>query len=128
MTRYLLDTSVLIDFSKGRQPAKSRVLEIIAGGDEVGLCPVNVAEFYTGISLGQEPNLDEFITALDCWEVTFEDGLTAGEYRWQFAKEGKALSTADVLIAAVARRQRAAVVTGNAKDYPMADIEILPLG
>ena len=128
MSRYLLDTTALIDFSKGREPARSRILEMIEVGDEVGLCAVNVAEFYTGVSFGQQPAWDEFLSALTSWEVDFEDGLKAGQYRWEFARQGRAISTADALIAAVAGPQRAIIVTGNVRDYPMPDIEILAIG
>jgi hypothetical protein len=128
VTRYLLDTTALIDFSKGREPAKTRILDMIDNGDELGLCAINVAEFYAGVRSGERPDLDRFIAALNCWDITFEDGLQAGVYRYRFAREGKATATADVLIAAVARRQGAAVVTANVKDYPMTDVEVLPLG
>lgn len=49
MARYLLDTSVLIDFSKGREPAQSRILQLIHGGDEIGVCSIIVAEFFSGV-------------------------------------------------------------------------------
>ena len=49
MTRCLLDTTALIDFSKGRQPASSRILRMFEAGDEVGVCAIVVAEFYAGL-------------------------------------------------------------------------------
>lgn len=49
MTRYLLDTTALIDFSKGREPARTRIPQMIAAGDELAVCAVNVAEFYAGV-------------------------------------------------------------------------------
>ena len=51
VSRSLLDTTALIDFSKGREPARTRILDLIAGGDELAICAVNLAEF-----LGRHPS------------------------------------------------------------------------
>ena len=73
MTRYLLDTTALIDFSKNREPARSRILHLIGTADELGVSPT------------------------------------------------------DSLIAAVAKEQQAVLITNNIKDYPMEEIDLLPL-
>ena len=56
MTRYLLDTDALISYSKGRQPAVSRITQLIDQGDELGVCAVNVAEFFAGLAPGPPAN------------------------------------------------------------------------
>lgn len=127
MTRYLLDTTALIDFSKGREPARSRLLAMIEAGDELGVCAINVAEFYTGIPSDQRAVWDEFIGALSYWDITHEAAARAGHDRYDFARKGQTLSVADALIAAVARHHGATLTTNNVKDYPMADITVLPL-
>ena len=50
MARYLLDTTVLIDFSKDAEPATSWVLAHVDAGDELGISPINVAEFFAGLN------------------------------------------------------------------------------
>ena len=40
MTRYLLDTDALIDFSKRREPASSRILSWVDEGETVGVCAI----------------------------------------------------------------------------------------
>jgi predicted nucleic acid-binding protein len=128
MTRYLLDTTALIDFSKDREPTRSRVLSMITAGDELGVCAINVAEFYTGVSPATErPALDQFIRSLAYWEITFGAAVRAGRYRHDFLRTGQTLSTTDVLVAAVARERHATLVTNNPKHYPMADITVLSL-
>ncbi|MBI3961776.1 MAG: type II toxin-antitoxin system VapC family toxin [Deinococcus sp.] len=127
MTRYLLDTTALIDFSKGREPARSRVMQMIEDGHELAVCAVNVAEFYAGLSPAQRPGWDEFVGALQYWEITWEAARQAGIYRHDFARKGVALSTADTLVAAVAEEQRAVIVTNNVKDYPIGGLRLLPL-
>ena len=127
MTRYLLDTSALIDFSKGREPACTRILEMIDTGDEVGVCAINVAEFYAGLPPDTHPIWDEFFAALTYWPISRQAAKKAGEYRYALARRGQVLATSDVLIAAVAEEHRAVVVTDNIKDYPMSDLQLLPL-
>ena len=46
MSRYLFDTSTLIDFSKGF----SRLLTLVANKETIGLAAISVAEFYAGIA------------------------------------------------------------------------------
>jgi predicted nucleic acid-binding protein len=125
MSRYLLDTTALIDFSKGREPARSRILGWIAGGDDVGVCAVNVAEFYSGLAPRDHAVWDAFFGALAYWDVTRTVSRQAGVWRYVFARQGTQLSTADTLVAAVAQEQAAIVVTNNVKDYPMAGVQVM---
>ena len=127
MTRYLLDTTALIDFSKGREPTCSRLLELIEAGDDLGVCAVNIAEFYSGIPVDKRTVWNEFISSLSYWNVTREAAAHAGRDRYDFARNGQTLSTTDAIIAAVARDHQATLMTNNVKDYPMADITVLPL-
>ena len=48
MTRYLLDTSVLVDYSRGLAPVTFQVQDWIRSGDEVGICAIQVAEYFAG--------------------------------------------------------------------------------
>ena len=127
MTRYLLDTTALIDFSKNREPARSRILQMIVAGDDLGVCAINTAEFYTGVPPAQRPLWDEFFAALRFWDIGRETARHAGVYRHDFARHGVILSTTDAVVAAVAQELGAILVTNNVKDYPMEDVELLPL-
>lgn len=127
MTRYLLDTTALIDFSKGREVALSRILEMTQGDDELGVCAINVAEFYAGVPPTKRPTWDEFFASLGYWEITVGEARQAGCFRHDFARQGKALSTIDALVAAVAQERQATIVTNNIRDYPMEGVHLLPL-
>jgi len=127
MTRYLLDTTALVDFSKDREPARSRILAMIDRDDEVGICPVNVAEFYAGLPPEARESWDEFFNALAFWDLTIEVAVRAGGYRYEFARRGLPLSTTDALIAAASVAHGAILVTDNPKDYPMDDVRLLSL-
>lgn len=124
MTRYLLDTDAIVDFSRDRQPASSRILEMI-DEDEVGVCAVVIAEFYAGLMVNERAKWNEFFDALRFWEETREAAEQAGIWKYEFARRGVSLSITDLLIAAVAKQRDAIVVTSNIKDYPMQEIRLL---
>ncbi len=127
MGRFLLDTTALIDFSKNREPARSRLLAMIEGGDELGVCSIQVAEFWAGLPTAERIRWTPFIDNLHYWDILRETAQRAGAYRHDFARRGQAISVADALIAAVARQENAAIVTDNAKDFPMEGVVILAL-
>ena len=127
MTRCLLDTTALIDFSKGREPATSIILAMLEAGDELGICAVNVAEFYAGLPPEHHVLWDKFLGSLHYWDITREATASAGSDRYRFARQGQQLATTDVLIATVARQHKAVIVTDNLKDYPMTDIQLRSL-
>ena len=127
MTRYLLDTDTLIDFSKGRGPVISGLLALREAGHQLAVCPVNVAEFYSGVAPEDQATWDSFFKGLHYWDITRKAASRAGQLRYEFARQGIAISTPDALIAAVAEEQEAVIVTNNLKDYPMEDIQLLSL-
>lgn len=124
--KFLLDTTALIDFSKGREPAKSKVLEMIESS-EVGVCAINVAEFYTGLPLEKRKVWEEFFNSLLYWNIDLETAKLAGCFRSDFAKKGQPLTTTDTLVAATAKQEKATLVTSNIKDYPMKEVTLLQI-
>jgi predicted nucleic acid-binding protein len=86
-----------------------------------------VAEFYAGLPPNINSKWDRFVGSLEYGEITRAAAARAGEFRYEFARKGQSLSTTDSLVAAVARENQITLVTGNAKDYPMPDVQLRPL-
>lgn len=122
----LLDSTELIDFER-RKPETRAAIREFGQHYVLGSCPITVAELYAGRSRGSDPALDAFLDSLEYWDITYDDAIRAGQYRWQFARQGTQLSTTDTLIAAVAARLGAVILTGNVKDYPMDDVAVQSL-
>ncbi len=127
MARYLLDTNVLISFSKQREPAYSWVLARTRSSDELGVCDIVVAEFFAGLPPADRPAWERFFGAMDFWETSFEAARQAGLYRYRYARQSQVVSSSDALIAAVSVEAQATLVTGNVRHFPMPDVVVMPL-
>lgn len=127
MARYLVDTSTLIDFAKNFEPVRSQLLDMLRSENEIGVCDVVIAELYAGARSGERAAWRRFLPSLTYWETTVEAAERAGSYRYDYALRGRAIGIGDALIAAVAVDVQATLVTNNVKDFPMADLVLMPL-
>jgi predicted nucleic acid-binding protein len=127
MARYLLDTNVLVDYSKGVGAVVAQVRAWATGNDEIGIGGVQVAEYYSGIAPANRRDARTFLSAFSRWPVTETAALQAGIDRYDFARVGVQIATPDAMIAGVARARSATLVTRNIRDFPMTDIRVRAL-
>jgi predicted nucleic acid-binding protein len=127
MSRYIVDTDTLIDFSMDREPTRTALLKLIEEGAELGVCAVNVSEFYTGLDESRLAEWDRFFNALTYWPTTLTAARLAGVNRYTFARAGETLTISDALVAAVALVEQATILTSNSEDYPMPEVTTLSL-
>lgn len=124
-TPSMLDTTALIDFSKGFEPAKSKILALFDADQQLAVCSVSVAEFFTGLLPSERQQWREFFSTLSYWEISAEAAIQAGIWRYEFARQGIQLSTTDALVAATAWQHQATIITNNTKHYPMSEVKLL---
>lgn len=125
--RYLLDTDTLIDCILDRGDIRERVTAMIEAGDEVALCPITLAELYSGLTEKRRTKWQAWLLALPYWQISVTAAMHAGDDRKSMSNVGRTLSLTDSLIGAVAREHDATVLTSNIKDYPMKDVQVLSL-
>ncbi len=128
VARYLLDTSALIDLSRSREPGRSDVQALIDAGEELGVCGVVVAEFFSGLPPPQRSSAEAFLETLRFWAATREIAIRAGGYRYVYARQGHAISAPDALIAATAVSVGAILVTHNVRHFPMPELTVMRPG
>lgn len=127
MARYLLDTNVLISYSKQREPAYSWILARTRSVDELGICDIVVTEFFAGLPPRDRPTWEQLFGDMHFWETSFAAARLAGLYRYRYARQGQTIAASDALIAAVSVCVQATIVTGNVRHYPMPDVDLMTL-
>jgi len=58
MTNYLLDTTVIIDYLRGRPEVVGLIKRLFAEGSSLGCCPINIIEVYAGMRKKEREGTD----------------------------------------------------------------------
>lgn len=127
MSAFLIDTDILVDLSKKQPSAIAWFKKAFEENLEIAVCPINIAEFYSGITPNKRRLWDDFFEILECWAITKSISRQAGIWRYNFSRTGSTISTQDSLIAATALAHNATLLTKNIKDYPMANLRVLTI-
>jgi predicted nucleic acid-binding protein len=125
--RLLLDTSVLIDVLRRRHGRRELLAELARGGHTLATSSLNIAEVYAGMRPEEELRTGNFLDALDCYELTAVAGRLAGSLKSRYARQGRTLTLADTIIAAIAIERRCMLMTDNRKDFPMPELDLYDL-
>ncbi len=128
MATYLLDASALIDWLQGIAAARRLMDSLTDEGHALAVCCISVAEVYSGLTEEERLAVEPAVSALEYWDINFEAAAMAGQLRYFYRRRGIQLSTPDALLAALAIRRDAVLVTGNIKDFPMPELKLEPLG
>ena len=121
--RVVLDTTVLIDYLRGR-PVVDRMAILRRRGDVVLTTAINIEEVVRGLRPDEEAAAGVLFDGLGVVPLGRAEGRQAGEWRRTFATRGVTLSQADCLIAAAAQAVAAVLATGNPAHFPMSDVTL----
>lgn len=123
--RYLLDTTVLIDYVNGRPGAGAIVEQLFSQQADLITCDVVACECR---SAGTDEHLQEIARLLEPLEyvATSPDAAAwAAASRLRRHREGGKLGLGDALIAGVAATIGAIVVTRNRPDFERQGVSVL---
>jgi tRNA(fMet)-specific endonuclease VapC len=116
----LVDTDILINFLRGKEKAREFLRAQLESGSI--LCSViTVAEIFAGVRPHEQEKTAALLDNLEIIPVTRAIAEKAGLYKGGI--KSRSLELDDCLIAATAHLHKAVLATGNAKHYPMDDIE-----
>jgi len=124
MAKYLLDTTVIIDYLRGKDKTVKLIRKLFFEGSFLGCCPINIIEVYAGMKEKERKVTEEFIDSLENYKLTKEIAKQAGEYKKKYQREGISLSLPDVAIAGIAVANDLILLTDNQKHYPMPKLKI----
>jgi len=116
MKPYLLDTCILIDFSRGN----SHAVQFVQGLSERPLISsLVVAELYAGIKNKKERGLiASLIAACEVLDLTQSMAELGGQWRAEFGPS-HGVGLIDALLAASAKESGSTLTTLNLKHFPM---------
>ena len=124
---YLLDTTVAIDWSLGYPGILEVVERCFEETDHLYTCDVVTCEALSAGTDEEREIIRRFLAPLEFVALDPDGAAMAGELRRQAGRSGSH-SLGDALIAAVAQRLGATVVTRNASDYAAYAVSVLGYG
>ena len=122
--RYVLDTTLLIDHSKGRPGVAELVESLFAESSDLYTCDVVVAEALTGGDEVQRAMIESLIRAVEYVATPPDAAVWAADSRRRRGAFGPR-SLADAIIAGVAWFNDATVVTRNPRHFEAQGVRVL---
>jgi tRNA(fMet)-specific endonuclease VapC len=133
----VLDSSVVIDAERKKQPVTDFIEAILAahGPVDLSLSPVTVAELVHGIYRARTPEasrrrreyIEELVSLVPVHPVTNRTAWLVGKIEGQEAAKGNVLPFNDLMIAVTAIEQGYAVLTVNLRHFQkVPDLTVVP--
>lgn len=117
--RLVLDSSVLIDHLRDREPAKQRLAEALARGDELWSSYVVRAEVLAGMREDEVTKTQRLLGLIRWVGVDEAQADRAGEFGRQYGRSTPGIDIADLILAALTRHLDAELLTLNVRHFPM---------
>jgi predicted nucleic acid-binding protein len=121
----VLDTDIVIDLLKKKQPVIDGYLRLLESGVTPLLSTIVVAEIYVGAFEHEHKTIENLFGRWHTVNVDRAIATQAGRYARQFRKSFSGISLEDFLLAATARVHRCPLWTANRKHFPMQDIDLI---
>lgn len=117
--RIVIDSSVLIDEVNGHAPARELIRGTLEREDEVWSSYVVRTEVLVGMRAGEEERTLGLLRLIRWAGVDEVDSDAAGELGRRYRRSRPGIDTPDLLLAALAQRLGAQLLTMNVKHFPM---------
>lgn len=127
MTVFLPDTNILIDAFRNKRGRRDLLTRLVTEGNTLACCDITVGEIYSGMQPHESERTDAFLSALVWYNTNRAIARRAGRLRYDYARQGRALGIADMLIAATALEHGLTLITANRKDFPMPELLLHPI-
>ena len=128
---YLLDTSVLLEYSKRAENDRTyrirQQIEQLDDTDEIALCGMVIAEFIQGMYPDEEARILPFLSRLPCISTADETFKHAGYLSRDLKNQGLETPLIDCLIAATAIAHDSVLVTTVRHFERFPDLKLLLL-
>ena len=123
MSDYLLDTNILIRYLR-KTEGFSDLLETLAADDWLHISSITRFEVVRGMHEREHESTFAILNSLETLVVSAEIADMAGEIIRAWRARGRTFDDADALVAATALHHGLALVTTNAKHFPMPNLVV----
>jgi tRNA(fMet)-specific endonuclease VapC len=119
--KFLLDTTVISDFTRGIEPVLRRLK--MTAKEDVAISTVTAMEIEYGLQVNAararkiEPMIRSLLQDLEELPFAHEDAHAAAAVRAALAKRGTPIGPYDVMIGGTALRHGLVLVTSNAREF-----------
>lgn len=124
MSKYLIDSNIIIDFLIGRDEAVKLLNEIKKIDDFPATSALCIAEVQLGVKRGEEEKTDKFLKSLKVYNITREIANQAGKYIREHKSKGIILSLVDTIVAITCIINNLVLVTYNTRHYPIKELNL----
>jgi predicted nucleic acid-binding protein len=101
--------------------------ELVAGGHTLATAAINIGEVYSGMRPEEKSKTETFLSSLHCYPITGAIARRAGSLKSAWARKGKTLSLADMIVAATAIEHGLSLMTDNRKGFPLPELRLHPM-
>lgn len=123
MTRYVLDTTLVIDHLRGDPVAMERLARMFEEGDQPVVNEIVACEAWAGAPVTGDPALTALMQVVEFVQPGPASAERAGRWRQEARQRGQTLSLGDALIAAAAEDD-AIVLTRNERDFALTPVRV----
>lgn len=117
----LLDTSVIVDYLRGRAGAIELLEEWVGSGESLVASELTRFELLSGLRPTEQNQIEGFFSALNWVPVTEDISRRAGEFARAYRRGHSGIGVVDYLLAGTAQSLGADSVTTNVRHFPMFD-------
>lgn len=125
MAGYLLDSGIVIRHLRGHK----EIVQLLRGLGKTGRMAISAVtrlEIHAGMHEEERHDTQRFLSRLLTYPIDEEIADRAGDYLYEYRRQGITLSIPDVIIATTAILHRLTLVTSNTKHFPMPGVSLHP--
>jgi predicted nucleic acid-binding protein len=121
---YLADTTVLIDYLRGRSQIRERLEHLARSAHRICCCDLTICEIYAGMRSHERRRTEAFLSGLTYLPASRAIAERAGAWIHEYRQTGVTVGVADALIAATAYAHGAILLTANVRHFPFPDLVV----
>jgi len=115
----LLDTSVLVDYLRGVEPAEKLVKQVVGDGEPASASVLTRIELSVGMRPSERRRTDALVAAIRWWPVDAQIADEADSLARRYGPSHSGIDAVDYCLAATARVHDLELLTLNVRHFPM---------